>query len=208
MRQFWFLLAAVALFTPIGLAQQDGPYKVLKTARVGGEGGWDYIFADAAGRRLYIPRGATRAAGAAETAPEIPAARLTIFDLDTLKPVGEIAGHWREWHSRRPRNGHGFTSDHPKVSMFDTKTMNLIKRIDVGAARPDGIYFDPFNRKGLCLQSPDEGRNSDRRQRRHRAGHDRSRRRAGAGRGGRQGHALRCDAGRSRQCHGCRRQRR
>ena len=57
MRQFCLVLAvAIATFALIGLAQQAGPYKVLKTARVGGEGGWDYIYADAAGRRLYIPR--------------------------------------------------------------------------------------------------------------------------------------------------------
>ena len=57
MRQFCLVLAvAIATFAPIGLAQQAGPYKVLKTARVGGEGGWDYIYADVAGRRLYIPR--------------------------------------------------------------------------------------------------------------------------------------------------------
>jgi len=31
--------------------------------------------------------------------------------------------------------------------MFDNKTMTLIKSIDVGAARPDGIYFDPFNER-------------------------------------------------------------
>ena len=53
-----------ALLTSAGLAFQagtDGPYKVLKTAKVGGEGGTDYIYADTAGRRLYIPRGATQA---------------------------------------------------------------------------------------------------------------------------------------------------
>jgi hypothetical protein len=39
-------------------AQQiAGLYKVTKTARVGGEGGFDYIFADVQGRRLYTPRG-------------------------------------------------------------------------------------------------------------------------------------------------------
>ena len=57
MRKICLVLAVtIAMFAPIGLAQQTGPYKVLKTARVGGEGGWDYIYADAAGRRLYIPR--------------------------------------------------------------------------------------------------------------------------------------------------------
>jgi len=66
---------------------------VLKTARAGGEGGRDYIFADAFGRRLDIPRGTRRVVSATATAPETPAvqARLTIFDLDTLKPVGKIA---------------------------------------------------------------------------------------------------------------------
>src|SRR5947209_8410826 len=53
--------------------QGSGPYKVLKTAKVGGEGGWDYIFADADGRRLYIPRGATKAVPATDTTSEVPA---------------------------------------------------------------------------------------------------------------------------------------
>jgi DNA-binding beta-propeller fold protein YncE len=154
MRQFCLVLAAVViLFAPTGWAQQDGPYKVLKTARVGGEGGWDYIFADAAGRRLYIPRNPPRTVAAAETAPPVPA-RLTIFDLDTLKPLGEISGVGGNGAAVDPASGHGFTSDHPKVSMFDTKTMSLIKRIDVGAARPDGIYFDAFNQRVYVFSHP------------------------------------------------------
>ena len=86
MRQFCLVLvAAIATFAPIGLAQKAGPYKVLKTARVGGEGGWDYIYADVAGRRIYIPRRGSSGAAAVPT-------RLTIFNLDTLAPAGEIAG--------------------------------------------------------------------------------------------------------------------
>jgi DNA-binding beta-propeller fold protein YncE len=157
MRQFCLVLAAVvATFAPIGLAQQAAPYKVLKTARVGGEGGWDYIFADAAGRRLYIPRGATRAVAATETAPAVSAvpARLTIFNLDTLEPAGEIAGVGGNGTAVDPKSGHGFTSDHPKVSMFDAMTMTLIKSIDVGAARPDGIYFDAFNQRVYVFSHP------------------------------------------------------
>jgi len=156
MRQFCLVLAAaVAVFAPIGWSQ-DGPYKVLKTARVGGEGGWDYIYADTAGRRLYIPRGATRAVAATETASEVPAgpARLTIFDLDTLKPIGEISGVGGNGTAVDPKSGHGFTSDHPKVSMFDTKTMTLIKSVDVGAARPDGILFDDFNQRVYVFSHP------------------------------------------------------
>ncbi|MBV8831392.1 MAG: YncE family protein [Acidobacteriaceae bacterium] len=156
MRQRCTLLVAFAVFAGTAAAQQDGPYKVLKTARVGGEGGWDYIFADSAGRRLYIPRGATHEVAATETTPEVPAvaARLTIFDLDTLKPIGEITGVGGNGTAVDPESGHGFTSDHPKVSIFDTKTMTLIKRIDVGAARPDGIYFDPFNSRVYVFSHP------------------------------------------------------
>jgi DNA-binding beta-propeller fold protein YncE len=157
MRQFCsVLIAAVATFAPISLAQQAGPYKVLKTARVGGEGGWDYIYADADGRRLYIPRGATREVAATETTPAVPAstARLTIFNLDTLEPAGEIAGVGGNGTAVDPKSGHGFTSDHPKVSMFETKTMIRLKSIDVGAARPDGIYFDPFNQRVYVFSHP------------------------------------------------------
>ena len=157
MRSAFVLLAtALTVCASSAAAQQDGPYKVLQTARVGGEGGWDYIYADADGRRLYIPRGATRAVPATDTAAEVPAtpARLTIFDLDTLKPVGEIAGIGGNGTAVDAKLKHGFTSDHPKVSMFDTETKTLIKSIDVGAARPDGIYFDPFNERVYVFSHP------------------------------------------------------
>jgi DNA-binding beta-propeller fold protein YncE len=126
----------------------DGPYKVLKTAKVGGEGGTDYIYADTAGRRLYITRGATLAQAATDTRPALPAyeKRLTIFDLDTLEPVGVIPGVGGNGATVCPKTGHGFTSDHPQPSMFDVKTMKAIKAIDVPAGfSADGIYCDTFN---------------------------------------------------------------
>ena len=93
MRLVMMLVASATLCVPLVRAQ-DGPYKVVKTARVGGEGGWDYIYADSAARRLYIPRGAVRAAAATDATPETAAlpARLTVFDLDTLAPVNELSG--------------------------------------------------------------------------------------------------------------------
>ena len=56
MRQFCLMLAVsvtlFALLAPTGWAQPDGPYKVLHTAKVGGEGGWDYIYADKYSRAM------------------------------------------------------------------------------------------------------------------------------------------------------------
>jgi DNA-binding beta-propeller fold protein YncE len=148
MRRFGLVCAvAIALFTLAGLALQaagDGPYKVLKTARVGGEGGTDYIYADVVGRRLYIPRRGG--------APGVQT-RLEIFNLDTLERAGEIEGVGGNGAAVDPKSGHGFTSSKP-VSMFDTKTQKLIKTIDVGAAAPDGILFDAFNDRVYIFSHP------------------------------------------------------
>src|SRR6476620_8015704 len=146
MRRLTLLLtAAIAALAPIVLAQSTGPYKVLKTARVGGEGGTDYLYADTVGRRLYITRGATQAREATATTPAVPAfeKRLTIFDLDTLEPAGVIPGVGGNGATVCPNTGHGFTSDHPKPSMFDVKTMKVLKTIDVPERfSADGIYCD------------------------------------------------------------------
>src|SRR5215475_2645750 len=125
-RTVLFLTPALAVLMFVGPAieaQTDGPYKVLKTAKVGGEGGTDYIFADTAGRRLYITRNAAQAQPATDTRPEVPAfeKRLTIFDLDTLEPVGTITGVGGNGTAVCAKAGHGFTSDHPQPSMFDVK---------------------------------------------------------------------------------------
>src|SRR5215475_4656723 len=147
-RRAFLLLVMTALFTSAGVAFQtgtDGPYKVLKNAKVGGEGGTDYIYADPVGRRLYITRGATQAQPATDTRPEVPAfeKRLTIFNLDTLESVGTISGVGGNGAAVCPNTGHGFTSDHPKPSMFDVKEMKLIKTIDVPERfSADGIYCD------------------------------------------------------------------
>ena len=44
-------LAATALSACLALAQ-SGPYKTIKAAKVGGAGGFDYVYADSAGRKL------------------------------------------------------------------------------------------------------------------------------------------------------------
>src|SRR5689334_23779167 len=157
-------MKAIAALVTLGLAvasgssmqpSTTGPYKVLKTEKVGGEGGWDYIYADAAGRRLYIPRGAVREAAATGSTPAVSAVekRVTIFNLDTLAPAGTISGVGGNGAAVCPKTGHGFTSDHPAPAMFDVQTLKLIKTIEVPAqATPDaprwsadGIYCDTSN---------------------------------------------------------------
>jgi YVTN family beta-propeller protein len=133
------------MFVAIGSGQpaNSGPYKVIKTAKTGGLGGFDYIYADVAGRRLYIPRGAQPNA----TPPVTP--RITVFDLDTLAPVGEIPDVRANGAAVDAKSGHGFASSKP-VTMWDTKTLKVIKTIDV-QGNPDGILEDPFNQRVYVL---------------------------------------------------------
>jgi len=134
MRRFCFVtFIVIATLAIIALAQQapaTGPYKVVKTAKVGGAGGFDYVYADAAGRRLYIPRIGNPA-------------RIAVFDLDTLAPVGEIANTNARGAAVSPKSGHGFGSSKP-VAMWDSKTLMPIKTIDVQGG-PDGIMYDAFD---------------------------------------------------------------
>jgi len=126
MRRFSFALTLVLAST--GFAQ-DGPYKILKTAKVGGAGGFDYVYADSAGRKLYIARRNPN--------------RVAVYNLDTLESAGEIADTSAAGAAVSAKSGHGFASSKP-VAMWNTKDLSLIKRIDVDG-RPDGILHDPFN---------------------------------------------------------------
>src|ERR1700676_972111 len=117
------VIVTIAVLTCAGWAQ-DGPYKVQKTAKVGGAGGFDYVYADEAGRRLYIARSG-------------PTPRIAIFNLDTLEPVGEIPNASAHGAAVSPKSNHGFGSSKPVV-MWDTKSLATLKTIDV-EGNPDGI---------------------------------------------------------------------
>ncbi len=134
MRRIPLILAAAAAMLPLaGLAQQAqtaAPYKVISTTKVGGDGGFDYVYADVAARKLYIPRLGS-------------AGRITVFDLDTLESAGEIANASAHGVAIDPESHHAFASSDP-VTMWDSTTLATIKTIAVDGS-PDGITADPFS---------------------------------------------------------------
>ena len=135
---FVAVVIGIAVSASQGLAQPAGdaagPYKVIKTAKVGGAGGFDYVYADADGRKLHILRGN----------------RVTVFDLDTLKSAGEIPNtNGVHGAAVDPKSHHGFCSSKPVV-MWDTQTMATVKTIDLDGP-PDGILLDPFTERVWIL---------------------------------------------------------
>jgi DNA-binding beta-propeller fold protein YncE len=127
------ILAALTLMLPLAaLAQQgSGPYKILRTVKIGGgEGGFDYVTADPDARTLYVAR--SGAGG-----------HIGVFNLDTLAPLGEIPEVSAHGAMVDTSTGHGFATSKP-VTMFDSKTYAVIKKIDV-QGNPDGYLNDTFN---------------------------------------------------------------
>src|SRR2546430_8133601 len=125
--------ALLAVSFVLASMQSGTGYKVETKYSVPGNGGWDYITIDSAARRLYLSHGT----------------EVNVVDADNGKLIGTIPDtpgvHGAAIASEFK---HGFTSNgrENKVSMFDTNTLALIKKIDVGKG-PDGIYYDPATKR-------------------------------------------------------------
>src|ERR1700719_4367660 len=123
----------VLLVAAITLAAAAKGYKVENTFKVGGEGGWDYLTADSAARRLYISR----------------ATHVIVLDLDSGKNVGDIADTpGVHGIALAPELGRGFTSNGREntVSIFDIKTLATSSKVKVGE-NPDAILYDPATQR-------------------------------------------------------------
>jgi DNA-binding beta-propeller fold protein YncE len=124
--------AVVALLTALAMAGDSG-FHLLKTYKVGGDGGWDYLRLDSASRHLYISRGT----------------HVLVIDADSGDAVGEIpdtAGvHGIALASEL---GRGFTSNGREgtVTIFDLNTLKPITKVSVGE-NPDAILYDPITKR-------------------------------------------------------------
>jgi DNA-binding beta-propeller fold protein YncE len=136
MGQFAFAFIAAISLTIIVPATTalaaGGEYQVVKTWKLGGDEGWDYLTADGEGR-LFISR----------------ATRVMVIDTSSGKQVGEIpdtAGV--HGIALDPEIARGFTSNgrEDTVTVFDLKSLAVQKKVKVGSG-PDAILYDPFSKR-------------------------------------------------------------
>ena len=70
-----YLLTAAAVLTLAGLALAAAPgYKVLSKLKIGGAGGWDYVFVDSDAQKLYVSH----------------TNQVEVVDMKTMMLVGKI----------------------------------------------------------------------------------------------------------------------
>ena len=125
--------SAVLAWAFIFMFQTGAGYKLETRYPVPGNGGFDYLSIDSAARRLYLSHGT----------------EVNVVDADNGKLIGTIADTpGVHGIAIAAEFKHGFTSNgrENKVSMFDSSTLQLIKKIDVGKG-PDGIYYDPETKR-------------------------------------------------------------
>jgi len=123
-----FMLFSILIFASI--SAQDANYRVIENMKIGGEGGYDYVYADSANRNVYIPRLGDFG-------------YISIYDLDTLDRVGEIPAVSAHGVAVSQKSHHGFATSNP-VIMWDSRTFAVRDKIHV-EGNPDGILCDQFS---------------------------------------------------------------
>ena len=127
----WLSLLVLLLAT-FAMAADSG-YHVIKTYKLGGEGGWDYLNLDSSSRRLYISR----------------ATHVIVIDADSGKPVGDIPDTpGVHGIALAPELGRGFVSNGREgtVTIFDIETLKVITKVKAGD-NPDAILYDPATKR-------------------------------------------------------------
>ena len=123
------LLLAVSLAGPHPACAQT--FKVDKFS-IGGDGGTDYLTAEPGTGRVFVSRGT----------------HVMVIDGRTGKVLGDIPDTQRTHGiALAPKSNHGFTTNggDSTVTMFDLKTLGVIKKIRVPSGGLDGIMYDDFS---------------------------------------------------------------
>jgi DNA-binding beta-propeller fold protein YncE len=133
MRRLRMVVIAMLFSSPVVFAAGPGLH-VIKSAKLGGEGGWDYLKMDPDSRRLFISR----------------ATHVLVIDADSLKPVGDIPDtQGVHGIALAPEFGRGFTSNGREgtVTIFDLKTLEVLSKVKDVGENPDAILYDPASKR-------------------------------------------------------------
>lgn len=133
-KQTIVLLAAAFLCASAAWAFAPAQYQVKQKYVLGGEGGWDYLTFDPAGKRLFISRGT-------HVMVVDPYKGTVLGDIPDTPGVHGIA--------LAQDLGKGFISNgrDNSITVFDLKTLKETARIKIEGENPDAILYDPASKR-------------------------------------------------------------
>jgi WD40 repeat protein len=133
MKHIFNLAASIIALAGLTFSVQAQTFKVQKFS-IGGEGGTDYLTAEPGTGRVFVSRGSH------------------VMVLDGNK--GTIIGDIPETPGTHgiavvPISNHGFTTNRgdSTVTMFDLKTLAVVKKIKIPVGGLDGIMYDDFTNR-------------------------------------------------------------
>jgi DNA-binding beta-propeller fold protein YncE len=133
-KQAIVLLVVVSMCAGAVKAFSPAQYQVKQKYVLGGEGGWDYLTFDPAGKRLFISRGT-------HVMVVDPYKGSVLGDIPDTPGVHGIA--------LAQDLGKGFTSNgrDNTVTVFDLKTLKETARIKIEGENPDAILYDASSKR-------------------------------------------------------------
>jgi DNA-binding beta-propeller fold protein YncE len=129
-------LAALSIFvTTPAVGQSPTPgYHVARKIKIGGDGGFDYVTADPARKRVFLTH----------------ATHVVVYDLAQDRVTGDIPNTIGvHGVALAPELNRGFTSNgrDSSVTIFDYTTLAIITTLPIHAINPDAITYDPATRR-------------------------------------------------------------
>ena len=115
-------------------AQPASNFKIVNKIHAGGDEKWDYLFSDDLASRLYVSHGKM----------------VQVIDESKGEVVGKITDlEGVHGITIAPALHKGFisTKNDNSVTIFDTKTLAVIKKLAIDGKSPDAILFDSFSQK-------------------------------------------------------------
>jgi len=128
------LVVAALLLVPALAWPRQGLAQTFKAAKfsIGGDGGTDYLTAEPGTARVFVSRGT----------------HVMVLDAATGKVVGDIPDTPRvHGIALAPKSGRGFITNggDSTVTMFDLKTLAVIKKLRIPTGGLDGIMYEDFS---------------------------------------------------------------
>jgi DNA-binding beta-propeller fold protein YncE len=143
MQRVFIVFISLILLLNLANAQGSG-YKIIDKVKLGGEGGWDYLYADSETGMLFISRGT----------------HVQVMDMEKKTLAGDIPNtNGVHGIALAHEFNKGYVSDgrDTAVTVFDIKTLKTLKVIKIKGLNPDAIIYDEASKRVFTFN----GRSSD-----------------------------------------------